>query len=97
MISCPQRQQWLRAAVSEALGTPGDARGELQRCLRVLAGPCPGEEAAERGPGDTGGHERALEELAELCESLDNATGQCRLPRGSGVRSHSGVLGRSWG
>ncbi|XP_062370199.1 hsp70-binding protein 1, partial [Cinclus cinclus] len=69
-----ERQQWLRAAVSEALGSAGGDRGELQRCLAILAQPCPGEEAAERGPGDTGAHEQALEELAELCESLDNAT-----------------------
>ncbi|XP_066065148.1 hsp70-binding protein 1 isoform X2 [Chamaea fasciata] len=73
-----ERQRWLRAAVTEALGSTGGSRAELQRCLRVLARPCPGEEAAERGPGDTGEHERALEELAELCESLDNATGLVR-------------------
>ncbi|XP_014749575.1 PREDICTED: hsp70-binding protein 1 [Sturnus vulgaris] len=66
-----ERQQWLRAAVSEALGNTGGDHGELQRCLAVLAQPCPGEEAAERGPGDTEAHEQALDELAELCESLD--------------------------
>ncbi|NXI16443.1 HPBP1 protein, partial [Irena cyanogastra] len=73
-----QRQQWLREALSEAVSGPGAARAELRRCLRVLAGPCPGEAAAERGPGDTGGHEGALAELAELCESLDVATGLVR-------------------
>ncbi|NWS80829.1 HPBP1 protein, partial [Toxostoma redivivum] len=42
-----ERQQWLRAAVAEALGSAGGDRGELQRCLAVLRRPCPGEEAAD--------------------------------------------------
>lgn len=88
-----ERQQWLRAAVSEALGGAGGARGELQRCLGVLAGPCPGEEAAERGPGDTAAHERALDELGELCESLDNATDFCSL---GGLEAALGLLGHPW-
>ncbi|NXF84420.1 HPBP1 protein, partial [Sclerurus mexicanus] len=89
----PQRQQWLREAVSQALGEPGGARGELRRCLGVLAGPCPGEEAAERGQGDTGAHEQALDELAELCESLDNATDFCSL---GGLEAVLGLLGHPW-
>ncbi|OWK49474.1 Hsp70-binding protein 1 [Lonchura striata] len=79
IISPPQRQQWLRQAVSQALAGPGAARAELQRCLRLLAQPCPGPAAAESGRGDSGGHEEALAELAELCESLDNATDFCSL------------------
>ncbi|XP_064557383.1 hsp70-binding protein 1, partial [Zonotrichia leucophrys gambelii] len=70
-----ERQQWLRAALSQAISGPGSVRAELQRCLRLLAGPCPGEAAPERGLGDTGGHEGALEELCDLCESLDSANG----------------------
>ncbi|NXV05298.1 HPBP1 protein, partial [Cettia cetti] len=88
-----ERQQWLRAAVAEALGSTGGSRAELQRCLRVLARPCPGEEAAERGPGDTGEHERALEELGELCESLDNATDFCSL---GGLEAVLELLGHPW-
>ncbi|XP_066065147.1 hsp70-binding protein 1 isoform X1 [Chamaea fasciata] len=88
-----ERQRWLRAAVTEALGSTGGSRAELQRCLRVLARPCPGEEAAERGPGDTGEHERALEELAELCESLDNATDFCSL---GGLEAAVQLLGHPW-
>lgn len=61
--------------MAEAMGGAGQEVEELRRCLEVLARPCPGEEAAERGPGETAPHERALEVLAELCESLDNATG----------------------
>ena len=83
-----QRQRWLRAAVAEALGGTGQEVEELRRCLEVLARPCPGEEAAERGPGETASHERALEVLAELCESLDNATGGAY-----GVRAVLGRLG----
>lgn len=88
-----ERQQWLHAAVSEALGGPGGARGQLQRCLGVLAEPCPGEEVAERGPGETKEHERALEELEELCENLDNATDFCSL---GGLQAVLGLLGHSW-
>ncbi|NWY92741.1 HPBP1 protein, partial [Loxia curvirostra] len=88
-----QRQQWLREAVSQALAGPGAAHAELQRCLRVLAGPCPGEAAPERGLGDTGGHEGALAELAELCESLDNATDFCSL---GGLEVVLELLGHRW-
>uniref|UniRef100_A0A8C3U7R1 Uncharacterized protein n=1 Tax=Catharus ustulatus TaxID=91951 RepID=A0A8C3U7R1_CATUS len=75
------------------LESAGGDRGELQRCLAVLAEPCPGEEAAERGPGDTAAHEQALEELAELCESLDNATDFCSL---GGLQAVLGLLGHPW-
>ncbi|XP_041317784.1 hsp70-binding protein 1, partial [Pyrgilauda ruficollis] len=51
-----ERQQWLREAVSQAVSGPGSVRAELQRCLGVLAGPCPAEAAPERGLGDAGGH-----------------------------------------
>lgn len=88
-----ERQQWLRAAMSEALGNTGGDHGELQRCLAVLAQPCPGEEAAERGPGDTEAHEQALDELAELCESLDNATDFCSM---GGLEVILGLLGHPW-
>ncbi|GAB0202120.1 hsp70-binding protein 1 [Grus japonensis] len=88
-----ERQQWLQAAVAEALGGAGGAQEELRRCLGVLAGPCPGEEAAERGRGETGPHERALEALAELCESLDNATDFCAL---GGLEVVVGLLGHPW-
>ncbi|XP_064262197.1 hsp70-binding protein 1-like isoform X6 [Passer domesticus] len=74
-----EEQQWLSEAVSEALGTPGSVRAELQRCLGVLAGPCPAEAAPERGLGDSGGHEGALAQLGELCESLDVANDFCSL------------------
>uniref|UniRef100_A0A8C3Y0L8 Uncharacterized protein n=1 Tax=Catharus ustulatus TaxID=91951 RepID=A0A8C3Y0L8_CATUS len=80
------------AALMCGPGAGGD-RGELQRCLAVLAEPCPGEEAAERGPGDTAAHEQALEELAELCESLDNATDFCSL---GGLQAVLGLLGHPW-
>lgn len=88
-----ERQQWLRAAVAEALGGAGGAQEELRRCLGVLAGPCPGEEAAERGQGETGPHEQALELLADLCESLDNATDFCAL---GGLEVVVGLLGHPW-
>ncbi|XP_003214004.2 hsp70-binding protein 1 [Meleagris gallopavo] len=88
-----ERQRWLRAAVAEALGGTGQEIEELRRCLEVLARPCPGEEAAERGPGETASHERALEILAELCESLDNATDFCAL---GGLEVVLGLLGHPW-
>ncbi|XP_074990984.1 LOW QUALITY PROTEIN: hsp70-binding protein 1 [Calonectris borealis] len=88
-----ERQRWLQAAVAEALGGPGGAQEQLRRCLGVLAGPCPGEEAAERGRGETGPHEQALELLAELCESLDNATDFCAL---GGLEAVVGLLGHPW-
>ncbi|XP_042749311.1 hsp70-binding protein 1 [Lagopus leucura] len=88
-----ERQRWLRAAVAEALGGTGQEVEELRRCLEVLARPCPGEEAAERGPGETASHERALEVLAELCESLDNATDFCAL---GGLEVVLGLLGHPW-
>ncbi|XP_071277067.1 hsp70-binding protein 1 isoform X8 [Agelaius tricolor] len=88
-----ERQQWLREAVSEALSGSGSIRAQLQRCLRVLAGPCPGEAAPERGLGDTGGHEGALEELAELCESLDCANEFCSL---GGLEVALSLLGHRW-
>ncbi|XP_074387755.1 hsp70-binding protein 1-like [Zonotrichia albicollis] len=105
-----ERQQWLRAAMSQVISGPGSTWAELQltlgslsdnfmiiydnllqRCLRLLAGPCPGEAAPERGLGDTGGHEGALEELCDLCESLDNANGQSGVTQGS-LRGHEGAL-----
>ncbi|KAM4879815.1 hsp70-binding protein 1 isoform 2-T2 [Sylvia borin] len=88
-----ERQQWLREAVAQALASPGVPRARLQRCLRVLGRPCPGEEAAERGPGDTEEHERALEELRELCESLDIATDFCSL---GGLEAVVQLLGHPW-
>ncbi|XP_046793619.1 hsp70-binding protein 1 [Gallus gallus] len=88
-----ERQRWLRAAVAEAMGGAGQEVEELRRCLEVLARPCPGEEAAERGPGETAPHERALEVLAELCESLDNATDFCAL---GGLEVVLGLLGHPW-
>lgn len=88
-----ERQRWLRAAVAEALGGTGQEVEELRRCLGVLSSPCPGEEAAERGPGDTGAHEQALEVLAELCESLDNAMDFCAL---GGLEVVLGLLGHPW-
>nr|XP_041568952.1 hsp70-binding protein 1 [Taeniopygia guttata] len=88
-----ERQQWLREAVSEALSGPAAVRARLQRCLRLLARPCPGEAAAERGLGDTAGHEAALAELAELCESLDNATDFCSL---GGLEALLPLLGHPW-
>ncbi|XP_058678750.1 hsp70-binding protein 1 isoform X4 [Ammospiza caudacuta] len=88
-----ERQRWLREAVSQALSGPGSTRAELQRCLRLLAGPCPGEAAPERGLGDTGGHEGALEELCDLCESLDNANEFCSL---GGLEVVLDLLGHRW-
>ncbi|KAM6996825.1 hsp70-binding protein 1-like [Passerculus sandwichensis] len=79
--------------MSQALSGPGSSRAELQRCLRLLAGPCPGEAAPERGLGDTGGHEGALEELCDLCESLDNANEFCSL---GGLEVVLDLLGHRW-
>ncbi|XP_057244704.1 hsp70-binding protein 1 [Malurus melanocephalus] len=31
-----ERQQWLRAAVSEALGSPGGSQAQLRRCLGLI-------------------------------------------------------------
>ncbi|XP_064262198.1 hsp70-binding protein 1-like isoform X7 [Passer domesticus] len=88
-----EEQQWLSEAVSEALGTPGSVRAELQRCLGVLAGPCPAEAAPERGLGDSGGHEGALAQLGELCESLDVANDFCSL---GGLEVLLELLGHRW-
>ncbi|XP_058715705.1 hsp70-binding protein 1 isoform X2 [Poecile atricapillus] len=118
-----ERQRWLHAAVTEALGSTGTARAQLRRCLRALGWgePEPGPEPEPRpepghtehpepdhkkpepGPGHPEhpeldhkkpgpglGHtehpeldpelvEQALAELAELCESLDNAIDFCSL------------------
>ncbi|OXB51890.1 UNVERIFIED_CONTAM: hypothetical protein H355_001314, partial [Colinus virginianus] len=82
----PQRQLWLRAAMSEAVGSSGTDVEELRRCLELLTHPCPaGDEEEEPTP-----HERALEVLAELCESLDNATDFCSL---GGLEAMLGLLG----
>ncbi|OXB51834.1 hypothetical protein ASZ78_005308, partial [Callipepla squamata] len=72
--------------MSEALGSSGREVEELRRCLELLAHPCPvGDEDGEPTP-----HERALEVLAELCESLDNASDFCAL---GGLEAMLGLLG----
>ncbi|XP_058715707.1 hsp70-binding protein 1 isoform X4 [Poecile atricapillus] len=150
-----ERQRWLHAAVTEALGSTGTARAQLRRCLRALGWgePEPGPEPEPRpepghtehpepdhkkpepGPGhpeldhtkpepghNKPGHpehpeldhkkpgpglghtehpeldpelvEQALAELAELCESLDNAIGLVRAqPRGLQELEALGGLG----
>lgn len=85
-----ERQRWLRAAVAEAMGGTGGALEELRRCLDVLGEPYPEAEEPGGGPGGTGAHEQALEVLAELCESLDNATDFCAL---GGLEVVVGLLG----
>ncbi|XP_014118247.1 PREDICTED: hsp70-binding protein 1 [Pseudopodoces humilis] len=119
-----ERQRWLHAAVTEALGSTGTARAQLRRCLRALGRPEPEPEPGKPGhpeqpelehtepePGHTRpGHpeqpeleqpeldpelaQQALAELAELCESLDNAIGLVRAqPQGLQQLEALGGLG----
>ncbi|XP_068785296.1 hsp70-binding protein 1 [Struthio camelus] len=77
-----ERREWLGAAVAAALGGVGGESEQLRRCLRLLREP-QAEAEAESSP------EHVLELLAELCESLDNATELCAL---GGLETAAGLL-----
>ncbi|XP_072703807.1 hsp70-binding protein 1 [Ciconia boyciana] len=73
-------------------GGPGGRRPSCGAAWGGWRGPAPGG-GGRAGRGERGPHERALELLAELCESLDNATDFCAL---GGLEVVVGLLGHPW-
>ncbi|XP_077049410.1 hsp70-binding protein 1 isoform X5 [Agelaius phoeniceus] len=75
------------------LSGSGSIRAQLQRCLRGPGRALSRGGGARAGPGGHRGHEGALEELAELCESLDCANEFCSL---GGLEVALSLLGHRW-
>ncbi|XP_065521071.1 spidroin-1-like, partial [Lathamus discolor] len=60
-------------------GAPGGSWRSCGAAWMCWGSPVPRERSPEGARGGPGAHEQALEVLAELCESLDNATDFCAL------------------